>query len=98
MMGQFILLSIGQMLLIDGGLNGTAGYSTTQTPFDLCRTRLHTCHLRPNTPLGSRWSRQGISPSQIPWLYHSTALLPDASVLVTAIFLACISPSDFLAD
>jgi len=37
----------------------------------------------PNAPAGSRWSNAGLSASNIPRLYHSSALLlPDASVLV----------------
>jgi hypothetical protein len=85
-MSQFIALPTGQMLLINGALNGTAGYSARQTPYDVSLAAgpvLTPVIYDPKAPKGSRWSRQGLSPSQIPRLYHSTAiLLPDGSVLV----------------
>lgn len=92
-MGQFILLPDGKMLVINGGLNGTAGYATgtKNTPeylmpfgVSLASAPVLTPALYdPNAPAGSRWTNQGLSASQIPRLYHSTAiLLPDASVLI----------------
>ena len=85
-MGQFIILPTGQLLLINGGRNGTAGYTTAGTPFNhsLAAEPVYTPAIYdPHAPKGSRWSNQSLSPSKIPRLYHSTAmLLPDASVLV----------------
>lgn len=92
-MGQFILLPDGTALVINGGSNGTAGYSigTKNTPVDqmpfgvsLASGPVGTPALyNPNNPKGSRWSNAGMSTSPIARLYHSTAiLLPDASVLV----------------
>ncbi|KAH9474348.1 Aldehyde oxidase GLOX [Psilocybe cubensis] len=91
-MGQFIILPDGTLLMINGGLNGTAGYTTnlnefiTELPFgtSLASGPVFTPAIfNPNAPPGSRWSNQGLSPSTIPRLYHSSAiLLPDASVLV----------------
>jgi hypothetical protein len=49
-MGQFILLPDGKILIVNGGLNGTAGYAsaTGQTPsYPISRTGFHTSHLRP---------------------------------------------------
>lgn len=93
-MGQFIILPNGKLLVVNGGLNGTAGYSqmTGQTPTfgqmpfgeSLASGPVGTPAIYdPNAPAGSRWSRDGLSTSNIPRLYHSSAmLLPDASVLI----------------
>ncbi|KAF9218468.1 DUF1929-domain-containing protein, partial [Gyrodon lividus] len=93
-MGQFIALPDGTMLVINGGLNGTAGYAqaTGQTPsFDLmpygeslAAGPVGTPAIyNPNMPSGSRWSNAGLGTSSIARLYHSSAmLLPDASVLI----------------
>ncbi|GLB41295.1 putative glyoxal oxidase [Lyophyllum shimeji] len=93
-MGQFIILPDGKMLVINGGLNGTAGYATAtgQTasygdmPFgmSLASGPVGTPAIYdPNAPKGQRWSNAGLSTSNIARLYHSSAiLLPDASVLV----------------
>jgi hypothetical protein len=93
-MGQFIILPDGKMLVINGGLNGTAGYAeaTGQTalygdmPFgmSLASGPVGTPAIYdPNAPKGSRWSNAGLGTSKIARLYHSSAiLLPDASVLV----------------
>ncbi|PPQ93058.1 hypothetical protein CVT25_011934 [Psilocybe cyanescens] len=92
-MGQFVILPDGTLLMINGGLNGTAGYVNattdlfiTETPFgpSLASGPVFTPAIyNPNAAPGSRWSNQGLSASKIPRLYHSSAiLLPDASVLV----------------
>lgn len=93
-MGQFIILPDGKLLVVNGGLNGTAGYSqaTGQTPsFDqmpfgesLASGPVGTPALYdPDAPPGQRWTNKGFDTSSIPRLYHSTAiLLPDASVLI----------------
>jgi hypothetical protein len=92
-MGQFILLPDGTMLVINGALNGTAAYAlgTVNTPLgfmpagpSLATGPVMTPAIYdPNAAKGSRWSNKGLSASNIPRLYHSSAiLLPDASVLV----------------
>lgn len=93
-MGQFIILPNGKLLVVNGGLNGTAGYadSTGQTPtlgqmpfgMSLSTGPVGTPAIYdPNAPKGSRWSNTGLSASNIARLYHSSAiLLPDASVLI----------------
>ncbi|KAG6915316.1 hypothetical protein DXG01_012177, partial [Tephrocybe rancida] len=93
-MGQFILLPDGKMLVINGGLNGTAGYATEtgQTllygdmPFgmSLASGPVGTPAIYdPNAAKGKRWTNAGLGTSNIARLYHSSAiLLPDASVLV----------------
>lgn len=93
-MGQFIILPDQTLLVINGGLNGTAGYSqaTGQTPDfsdmpygeSLASGPVGTPAIyNPNAPKGQRWSNAGLGTSTIPRLYHSSAmLLTDGSVLV----------------
>ncbi|CAE6373423.1 unnamed protein product [Rhizoctonia solani] len=92
-MGQFIALPDSTLLVLNGALNGTAGYATQtgetltygQMPFGMSLASgpvLTPAIYDPNAPPGQRWNRFG-EPSAIPRLYHSTAiLLPDGSVLV----------------
>ncbi|CCO32449.1 Galactose oxidase Short=GAO [Rhizoctonia solani AG-1 IB] len=92
-MGQFIALPDSTLLVLNGALNGTAGYATQtgetltygQMPFGMSLASgpvLTPAIYNPNAPPGQRWNRFG-EPSAIPRLYHSTAiLLPDGSVLV----------------
>ncbi|KAJ1307820.1 hypothetical protein OPQ81_001901 [Rhizoctonia solani] len=92
-MGQFIILPDSTLLVLNGALNGTAGYATQtgetptygQMPFGMSLASgpvLTPAIYNPNAPPGQRWQRFG-QPSSIPRLYHSTAiLLPDGSVLV----------------
>jgi hypothetical protein len=93
-MGQFIILPTGKLLIVNGGENGTAGYSentdTTleygQMPYgmSLAAAPVGTPAIYdPDAESGSRWSNEGLDTSNIPRLYHSSAiLLPDASVLI----------------
>ena len=93
-MGQFIILPDGTLLIVNGGLNGTAGYAqaTLQTPLygdmpygmSLASGPVGTPAIyNPNMPAGSRWSNAGLGTSNIARLYHSSAiLLPDASVMI----------------
>ncbi|EKM77606.1 hypothetical protein AGABI1DRAFT_77109 [Agaricus bisporus var. burnettii JB137-S8] len=93
-MGQFILLPDGKILLVNGGANGTAGYSqmTGETPTfgqmpwgeSLASGPRGTPALYdPEAPAGQRWSNTGFDTSDIARLYHSSAmLLADGSVLI----------------
>ncbi|OCH89158.1 DUF1929-domain-containing protein [Obba rivulosa] len=93
-MGQFIHLPDMTMLVVNGGLNGTAGYAegTPQTPLygdmpfgmSLASGPVGTPAIyNPNTPAGKQWSNSGLQTSNIARLYHSSAiLLPDASVMI----------------
>ncbi|KAK7062638.1 hypothetical protein VNI00_000126 [Paramarasmius palmivorus] len=93
-MGQFIILPTGHLLVVNGGLNGTAGYSkaTGETflygdmPFgmSLASGPVGTPAIYdPEAAPGQRWSNDGLQTSNIARLYHSSAiLLPDASVLI----------------
>ncbi|KDQ55481.1 glyoxal oxidase [Jaapia argillacea MUCL 33604] len=93
-MGQFINLPNGKMLVLNGGINGTAGYATAtlltptygQMPLGMSLAAgpvMTPAWYDPTAPAGKRWSNAGMSASTIPRLYHSSAiLLPDASVFV----------------
>ncbi|KAG6889221.1 hypothetical protein C0992_006033 [Termitomyces sp. T32_za158] len=93
-MGQFIILPDGKLLVVNGALNGTAGYAHTtgqtfvesQMPFgmSLASGPVGTPAIYdPNAPKGRRWSRPNFDTSPIARMYHSSAiLLPDGSVLI----------------
>ncbi|KAJ7179173.1 glyoxal oxidase N-terminus-domain-containing protein [Mycena filopes] len=92
-MGQFILLPDGKLLVVNGGLNGTAGFGHRNllTPEDempfgqsFASGPVGTPAIYdPEAPAGSRWSNAGLATSSIARLYHSSAiLLSDASVFV----------------
>ncbi|KAI0655737.1 DUF1929-domain-containing protein [Cubamyces menziesii] len=90
-MGQFIALPDMTMLVVNGGANGTAGYSTRtyytlQAPYGMSLASEpvgQPALYNPRAPKGQRWSTAGFDTSTIARLYHSSAiLLPDASVLI----------------
>jgi len=93
-MGQLVNLPDGKLLVVNGALNGTAGYAertlTTPTygqmPFGMSLASgpvLQPSIYDPSAPKGSRWNSEGLSSSTIPRLYHSSAiLLPDGSVMI----------------
>ncbi|KAF5386334.1 hypothetical protein D9757_006701 [Collybiopsis confluens] len=93
-MGQFIIMPNGKLLVVNGGENGTAGYSQntdvttqySQMPYGMSLAAAPATKpaiYDPNAPKGSRWSNDGLSSSSIARLYHSSAiLLPDASILI----------------
>ena len=93
-MSQFIGLPDGTLLLLNGAQYGTAGYgnrtgstpSLDQMPYGPSLATgpvFQPLIYNPNAPAGSRWSSAGLGKSNIPRMYHSTALLlPDGSVMV----------------
>lgn len=88
-MGNGILLPDGTVLVINGAGMGVAGYAdATQESWsaeDSLATdpTLTPVIYNPKAPSGSKWSRQGLSASTIPRMYHSVAtLLPDGSVFI----------------
>ncbi|KAJ7651007.1 copper radical oxidase variant A [Roridomyces roridus] len=92
-MGQFIILPDGKLLVVNGGLNGTAGFGRNTTAFSTAEMPYGQSYASgpvgqpaifdPNAPKGQRWSNVGFDTSQIARLYHSSAiLLPDASVFI----------------
>jgi hypothetical protein len=115
-MGQFIALPDGTLLVINGGSNGTAGYAqrtgTTTTfgamPFgeSLATGPVgQPAIYNPNAAPGSRWSTAGLSSSNVPRLYHSSALLlPDGSVMIAGsnpnidVNLSTIYPTTYTAE
>ncbi|KAM6502144.1 copper radical oxidase [Amanita muscaria] len=86
-MGNLIALPNGKMLLLNGARMGTGGYGTNGWAVGHSfadRPALTPVVYDPNAPAGQRWSRDGISPSTVPRMYHSSAtLLPDGSVFVS---------------
>ncbi|KAI0031503.1 glyoxal oxidase [Vararia minispora EC-137] len=92
-MGQFILLPDETILVVNGARNGTAGYGTHtaitpigQMPYGesyATEPQGQPALYNPNAPAGSRWSTANLGTSNIPRLYHSSAiLLPDGSVMI----------------
>ncbi|XP_062165324.1 aldehyde oxidase GLOX1 [Alnus glutinosa] len=74
-MGDMTLLPNGNVLIINGGSAGTAGWEYGRDPV------LNPVIYRPDNELGSRFELQ--NPTTIPRMYHSTAiLLRDGRVLV----------------
>jgi len=86
-MGNLIQLPNGQILCLNGAATGTAGYgNTTYTVGQSYANQpiLDPVIYDPAAPAGQRWTRNGISPSTVPRMYHSSAtLLPDGSVFVS---------------
>jgi len=86
-MGNLILLPDGRVFCLNGAATGSAGYGNTtwavgQSFAD--NPLLMPIMYDPNAPAGSKWSRDGLSPSTIPRMYHSGAtLLPDGSIFVS---------------
>ncbi|KAF5340247.1 hypothetical protein D9611_007799 [Ephemerocybe angulata] len=93
-MGQFIILPDGKLLVVNGALNGTAGYaqrtytitSYADMPYGESLANGHVgtpAIYDPKAPAGQRWSNKGFDTSPIARMYHSSAmLLPDGSVLI----------------
>uniref|UniRef100_A0A7N1A4B8 Aldehyde oxidase GLOX n=1 Tax=Kalanchoe fedtschenkoi TaxID=63787 RepID=A0A7N1A4B8_KALFE len=74
-MGDMTLLPNGDVLIINGASNGTAGWENAHGPV------LNPVLYRPNAPPGSRFQVQ--NPTQIPRMYHSSSiLLRDGRILV----------------
>ncbi|MFS7939343.1 putative galactose oxidase [Helianthus anomalus] len=74
-MGDMVLLPNGEVLIINGGSSGTAGWELGRNPV------FNPVIYRPNSAINSRFVVQ--KPSTIPRMYHSTAILVrDGRVLV----------------
>lgn len=85
-MGNFIMLPDATFFLCNGAQYGVAGYGTeswTKGDSYADVPVLTPLIYDPSKPKGSKFSSDGLSPSTIPRMYHSTAtLLPDGSVFV----------------
>ncbi|KAF9010670.1 copper radical oxidase [Cyathus striatus] len=86
-MANFIALPNGKVLNLNGAAMGTAGYGNNTWAIGHSYADnpvLMPAIYDPNAPAGDRWSRDGLQPSTIPRMYHSSAtLLADGSVLVS---------------
>lgn len=92
-MGNFILLPNGKILCLNGAATGVAGYGPQDWAVGESyadNALLAPAIYDPAAPAGSRWSREGLTASTVPRMYHSTAtLLPDGeSSLVSVVFLS----------
>ncbi|TDL26007.1 glyoxal oxidase [Rickenella mellea] len=82
-----ILLPNGKVFLVNGANTGCSGYgnqtwSIGQSYAD--HPLMTPIIYDPSAPTGSKWSRNGLSASTVPRMYHSTAvLLSDGSVLIS---------------
>ena len=80
-MGNMILLPNGKILMLNGAQTGTAGYGTQNWAINESYANnalLMPIMYDPSAAKGQRWSRDGLSASTIPRMYHSSAtLLPD---------------------
>lgn len=74
-MSDMVMLPNGNVLIINGAAAGTAGWDSGRNPV------LKPVLYKPNDPVGSRFELQ--NPSNVPRMYHSTAvLLRDGRVVV----------------
>lgn len=84
-MGNMILLPNGKILMLNGAQTGTAGYGTQDWTINESYANnalLMPIMYDPSAAKGQRWSRDGLSASTIPRMYHSSAtLLPDGRYL-----------------
>lgn len=82
-MGNLILLPNGKIIMLNGAQTGTAGYGTENWAVNESyadNALLMPIMYDPSAPSGKRWSRDGLSPSTVPRMYHSSAtLLPDGA-------------------
>ena len=82
-----VLLPDGKIFTLNGAGTGVAGYGNdswaigqSYADVPIMRPAMYD----PNAPAGSRWSQDGLSPSTVMRMYHSSVtLLPDGSVFVT---------------
>lgn len=94
-MGQFVHLPTGQMLIVNGGANGTAGYGNTS--WNMIEMGGQQVRLEgmasgptltpllydPDAPAGHRFTDANFGKSKYARLYHSSAILaPDGSVVI----------------
>ncbi|KAG8858717.1 hypothetical protein FRB96_004854 [Tulasnella sp. 330] len=85
-MSNFIMLPDATLFLCNGANMGVAGYGTeswtkgdSYADVPVQQPLIYD----PSKPAGSRFTSDGLSPSTVPRMYHSTAtLLPDGSVFV----------------
>ncbi|KAJ3560349.1 hypothetical protein NP233_g10894 [Leucocoprinus birnbaumii] len=86
-MVNLIFLPTGKILAVNGARMGTAGYGNDSWAIGQSYADdpvLTPAIYDPNAPSGQRWSQDGLQPSTVPRMYHSSAtLLPDGSVMIS---------------
>lgn len=87
-MGNFIILPNGKLFYVNGAGSGVAGYGKDAWAIGESYADhpvLTPAMYDPSAPAGNRWSRDGFSSSNIPRMYHSSAvLLPDGRSLLVS--------------
>ena len=80
-MGNLILLPNGKILMLNGAQTGTAGYGPQDWTINESyadNSLTMPAIYDPSAEKGKRWTRDGLSESTVPRMYHSGAtLLPD---------------------
>jgi hypothetical protein len=75
-MPEGVLLPTGQVLIINGGTTGTAGYGNLQEQVGVSNSDnpvFQPILYDPDAPAGRRFSREGLPTSNIARMYHSVA-------------------------
>ena len=85
-MPDSVLLPTGEILIVNGGKTGVAGYGNVQHlvgQSNADNPAFTPSIYNPNAPLGSRFSNSGMPTSSIARLYHSVAsLTPNGNVMI----------------
>lgn len=86
-MPDSVLLPTGDVLIVNGGGTGIAGYGNVKNQIGYSNADnpiLTPVIYKPDAPNGSRFSSDGMPTSNIPRLYHSVAtLVPDGRIMIT---------------
>ncbi|PVF98861.1 hypothetical protein CPB86DRAFT_873015 [Serendipita vermifera] len=85
-MPDSLLLPTGEVLIINGGATGIAGYGNVKNQIGNSNADhpvLTPVLYRPSAPIGSRFTSDGMPTSDIARLYHSVAtLVPDGRIMI----------------
>lgn len=85
-MPDSLLLPTGDVLIVNGGETGIAGYGNVKNQIGFSNADhpvLTPVIYRSSSPPGSRFSSDGMPTSEIPRLYHSVAtLVPDGRIMI----------------
>lgn len=88
-MGNMIILPTGKIMYLNGAQTGVAGYgngSNTVGDSYADNAALQPMLYDPDATSGKRWSRDGLSPSTVARMYHSSAtLLADGTCVLARI-------------
>ena len=96
-MGNMIVLPTGKIMYLNGAQTGVAGYgngSNTVGDSYADNAALQPMLYDPDAGSGKRWSQDGLSPSTVARMYHSSAiLLADGTYVLARIYPPCSSSS-----